>query len=177
MFHVKHRFVRVLLSAVVVSNEKETRRIGFPWTPELVVRSRHSVGGTIDACRAALEMQQAIEALNTLRTSRGEPLLVTGIGINTGSVIAGGLGARDRLHYTIIGDTVNAAQRIEGLTRQLLNGSGVLISHATYTELEEDRSAFHIEALGVQTIKGRVERMMIYHLEERGSRPDLNMTF
>jgi class 3 adenylate cyclase/ActR/RegA family two-component response regulator len=129
------------------------------------------------ACRAALEMQQAIEALNTLRASRGEPLLVTGIGINTGSVIAGGLGARDRLHYTIIGDTVNAAQRIEGLTRQLLNGSGVLISHATYTELEEDRSAFHIEALGVQTIKGRVERMMIYHLEERGSRPDLNMTF
>ncbi len=65
------------------------------------------------ACKCALEMLDAISDINMRRAERGEPTFVTGIGLNTGLVTAGALGAADRLHYTIIGDTVNTAQRIE----------------------------------------------------------------
>ncbi len=128
------------------------------------------------ACRAALEMQRAIQELNSLRTQRGEPPLVTGIGINTGEVIAGSLGARDRLHYTIVGDTVNTTQRLEALTRQLINGSGSVLSYATYTALEEQRSGFALEPLGLHTVRGKLERVMVYRLEGRSERPRLDLT-
>ena len=59
------------------------------------------------ACQVAVEMYQTIEELNQRRAVRGEPALFSGIGVNTGVITAGGLGTSDRLHYTIIGDTVN----------------------------------------------------------------------
>ena len=67
------------------------------------------------ACQTAVEMLRLINALNASRRQRGEPEFVTGIGVNTGVVIAGGLGTSDRLHYTIIGDTVNTTSRLEVL--------------------------------------------------------------
>ncbi len=116
------------------------------------------------ACNAALEMVREIDALNNTRVQRGDPPMITGIGINTGEVIAGGLGSRDRLHYTIIGDTVNTTQRLEALTRRVVKGSGVLIGHATYTALEERQGEYMIEPLGLHSIKGRQERVMVYRL-------------
>lgn len=116
------------------------------------------------ACRAAARMLLALEELNTARTARGDPPLITGIGINTGVVIAGGLGARDRLHYTIIGDTVNTTQRIEALTRDLIEGSGVLVSHTTYTALAEQTRAFEWQPLGRHQVRGKQEPIEIYRL-------------
>jgi class 3 adenylate cyclase/CheY-like chemotaxis protein len=117
-----------------------------------------------EACMAAVLMLDVIDRLNVQRVERGDPPLATGIGVNTGVIISGGLGTSDRLHYTIIGDTVNTAQRVEGLTRELLKVSGILISHATYTALEEYRSQFTIEPLGAYSVKGKVDRLMVYRL-------------
>jgi adenylate cyclase len=116
------------------------------------------------ACRAALEMLTAIDDLNRLRVERGELPLVTGIGINTGLVIAGGLGASDRLHYTIIGDSVNTAQRLETLTRQLITGSGSLLGEATYQALGETTINFRMESMGAHAVKGKTDRVAVYRL-------------
>jgi class 3 adenylate cyclase/CheY-like chemotaxis protein len=120
----------------------------------------------LGACTAAAEMLKVINELNARRQERGDPPLATGIGINTGVVTAGGLGSSDRLHYTIIGDTVNTAQRLEGLTRQLLDASGVLVGQVTYQALADQRSAFRFEPMGLHAVKGKEEQVEVYRLLE-----------
>lgn len=116
------------------------------------------------ACRAAVEMMAVIDRLNIRRVERGEPPLSTGLGINTGPVIAGGLGTSDRLHYTIIGDTVNTAQRIEILTRELYTTSTALVSQSTQAALNGQSGEFTLDPLGSYVVKGKSERLMVYRL-------------
>jgi adenylate cyclase len=108
-------------------------------------------------------MLEAIERINARRSQRGEPPFITGIGINTGIVTAGGLGSTDRLHYTVIGDTVNTTQRLENLTRQL-GGSGVIISQHTWLALRKLPVKFKLELLGVKPLKGKSEALPVYRL-------------
>jgi len=121
------------------------------------------------ACKAAVEMLAAIEQLNVRRVERGEPLLATGIGLNTGVVTAGGLGTSDRLHYTIIGDTVNTTQRLESLTRNLFSTSGALISQSTFSALGEKRQDFSLEPMGMHLVKGKAEQLLVYRLQTAGA--------
>ena len=116
------------------------------------------------ACQTALEMLQAINELNELREARGEPPLITGIGVHTGIVTAGGLGSSDRMHYTIIGDTVNTTQRLESLTRQLFNESAILVSQATLDALGDAKDSFQFQELGSFTVRGKSERVTVFHL-------------
>ncbi len=121
----------------------------------------------VSACRTALAMLSAIERINRIRISRGDPQFTTGIGVNTGLLIAGGLGSTDRMHYTIIGDTVNTTQRIEGLTRDLCRESGIVISRATLNALGSYREEFAIEPLGFHQVKGKSEQVLVYSLKTR----------
>lgn len=116
------------------------------------------------ACCAALEMEAAISQLNEKRIERGDLPFITGIGIHTGLVMAGGLGTRDRIHYTIIGDTVNTAQRIEGLTRELFADNGVLMTQATLDALAEKQNEFIVREIGFHSVKGKEEKIMVYQL-------------
>lgn len=115
------------------------------------------------ACQAALEMLEAVELFNARREVQGEPPFVAGIGINTGPVTAGGLGSADRLHYTIIGDTVNTAQRLESSTRQFERGS-IIVSENTACRLRQAGDEFHLEPLGAHTLKGKADELLIYRL-------------
>lgn len=115
------------------------------------------------ACQSAVGMLTVIEQINARRVEREEPPLVTGIGINTGSLTAGGLGTADRLNYTIIGDTVNTTQRIEGVTREF-GESGVIVSENTINALGEKRSEFRFEPLGEHILKGKNEPIWLYRL-------------
>ncbi len=116
------------------------------------------------ACLAATEALQAIDRLNVQRKARGEPEMISGIGINTGVVIAGGLGTSDRLHYTVIGDTVNSAQRLESLTRDLFDNSAILVSHSVYSALAENQVKFSFEPLGFHQVRGKFEKIQVYRM-------------
>ncbi len=115
-------------------------------------------------CQAALSMLDAIDRLNTRREMRGDPPFAAGIGVNTGPVTAGGLGSADRMHYTIIGDTVNATVRLEGLTRQLGEENSAVISQHTLFALRDKRHEFELESMGAHNVKGKVEQLLVYRL-------------
>ena len=81
------------------------------------------------AVRAALAMGRALVEVNRDFAERGLPAVGMGVGINTATVVAGNMGSESRLNYTVIGDGVNLASRIEGLTR--VYGVPVIVCEAT----------------------------------------------
>jgi adenylate cyclase len=117
------------------------------------------------ACLAALAILEAMDTLNERRVARGDPPFITGIGINTGPVTAGGLGSTDRLHYTIIGDTVNTTARLQNLTRQFGQESSAVISQHALFALHQQRHDFELESLGVHNVKGKEEQLLVYRLK------------
>lgn len=86
------------------------------------------------ACRAALRQQAALADLNRQFTAQGWPSLACRIGLHTGEAVVGNLGSRKRFDYTVIGDTVNLASRLEGLNK--FYGTSILASDTTARECE-----------------------------------------
>ncbi len=84
------------------------------------------------AVQAALQMERELTALNQELEALGEPPMEIGIGIDSGEVIAGNVGSKNRLEYTVIGDPVNRSSRIEQLNKSL--GTRILVSERTYQE-------------------------------------------
>lgn len=115
------------------------------------------------ACQTALAMQEAIRILNEERQHQNLVKLTGGIGINTGVVVAGGLGTAERVHYTVIGDTVNTTARLEGFTRQF-DDISIVISQNTWQALGEYRHQFRFVNLGQQHFKGKTETVTVYRL-------------
>jgi len=111
------------------------------------------------AVKTALDMQRRLNGLNEKWTSEGREPLVIGIGINTGEVIAGNIGDMRRMEYTVIGDNVNLASHIEGLTKNF--NCPILMSASTY-ELVKDKVV--AKNLGSVSMKGKLREVEIYEL-------------
>lgn len=112
------------------------------------------------AVRAARDMREAVRQLNQHREQNGQPPIKIGIGIHTGTVAAGMLGGTLQAEYTVIGDAVNVASRIEGLTKEY--GVDLLISETTWAQLREPRQG---EKLATAQIRGRKEPVVLYTIE------------
>ena len=102
-------------------------------------------------------MRQRLEALNQDLARNDLPQLSIGIGLHTGELLIGAIGSTKRLDYTVIGDTVNVASRIEGMTRKY--PVEILLSGATLAELPPDRGFYEIATVKV---KNREEPLVLW---------------
>ncbi len=92
------------------------------------------------AVMTALEMRSALDSFNREIVAQGLSPIRIGVGINSGEVIAGNIGSEERMEYTVIGDIVNTAARLEKLNKEL--GTDILIAESTYELLERDMFDF-----------------------------------
>ena len=115
------------------------------------------------ALAAARAMESALAALNTELDAEGRPPLAIGIGINTARVVAGNIGSSRRLNYSVIGDGVNVAARLQALTRVADYRTNIILSTATCAAA--DRAAADARPLGTVTVKGRSEPVEIFAID------------
>ena len=112
-----------------------------------------------DAVLSAAEMAGALEKFNA--SGRMPQPVRFGIGIHTGRLVAGNVGTMTRLEYTVIGDVVNAASRLESKTKDF--SADILISGAVYDALSPRlKDLFKFESLGSVTLKGKNEGVPVY---------------
>ncbi|MBM9500265.1 adenylate/guanylate cyclase domain-containing protein [Leptospira sp. 201903071] len=117
----------------------------------------HTEFDTEKAIQSALDMRKSLIQFNKNRGTDKKPKIFIGIGINTGEVIAGQIGSEDRLEYTVIGDTVNLASRVESLTKVF--GADILITGNSY---EKVKGIFVVEKLKPIKVKGKKSLQTIY---------------
>ncbi len=114
-----------------------------------------------NAVTAAIEQQREIERLNERWAAAGRPTLAVGMGINTGEVVMGNLGASSRMNYTVVGDAVNLAARLYNIAA----GGEIIISQSTY---EACGAPANVEALEPVSVRGKSQPVTIYRVLDTG---------
>jgi adenylate cyclase len=111
------------------------------------------------AVHAAIEMRRRLAAWNAARHAAGKTELRHGIGIHTGTVLAGNVGSAERLSYALVGDPVNLASRIQALNKDF--GTDILVSAETRRRLD---GAFDLTPLPAAQVKGKAVEVEVYAL-------------
>ena len=111
------------------------------------------------AVRTAIAMMRELSAWNTLRVAAGKLPVDIGIGLNSDLVVSGNIGSKKRMDYTIIGDGVNLAARLESACKQY--GAHILISEFTYKQL---RGTYYSRELDFVIVKGKTQPVAIYEV-------------
>jgi len=115
----------------------------------------------MSSVRCAQEMVKKLKEINEVLSNIVNDEIIIGIGINYGPIIAGNLGSDDRLSYSITGDAVNTAKRIESLTQQLPNA--ILISQKIY---DKTKDIIETKPLGEVQIKGKNRKVNVFQVLE-----------
>lgn len=113
----------------------------------------------LKACKASLEMMEALKVMNEKWESENKPILQIGIGINTGDMIVGNMGSAARMDYTLMGDNVNLGSRLEGTNK--FYKTGIIISEFTYQYVKDD---VIVRELDLIRVKGKALPVKIYEL-------------
>jgi adenylate cyclase len=111
------------------------------------------------AVRTAIAMLRELGVWNTARIKEGKLAVDIGIGLNTDNVVSGNIGSKKRMDYTIIGDGVNLAARLESACKQY--GAHILISEFTYKQL---RGTYYTRELDLVVVKGKTKPVAIYEV-------------
>lgn len=122
----------------------------------------------IRTCYAALDMQKRLSELRVKWKKEGKPELAARCGVNTGIVIVGNMGGKDRFDYTVIGDSVNLASRLEGANKQY--ESKIMISEMTHNHV---KGKVIVRELDMIQVKGKTEPVKVYELLGRS---DMKLT-
>jgi len=120
--------------------------VGFDDHPEMAVQ-------------AALQMRERLIHLNQRLVKQGFSPLSHGIGIHSGAVLAGNIGSQERMAYSLTGDTVNTASRIEGLTKSYQ--CDIILSQTTHNLLTE---SYETTQLPPVSVKGKQDELIVYKL-------------
>ena len=112
---------------------------------------------SVRALRTALAMQAGIRELSAQRVAEGKAPLKIGIGVNAGSAVAGNVGTEARMEYTVIGDSVNLAARLESYAK----AGQILISAATYALVKK---AIDARPLGRMKVRGKEDELDVYEV-------------
>ena len=115
------------------------------------------------AVKSALGMRESLAELNARWRSQGEKEIHIGIGIHQGSVVVGNIGSAspfERFEFTVLGDNVNLASRLEGLTKDY--ACDLIVSESVYQHI---RATHFCRPLGATQVKGKAIRVKIYHVE------------
>ncbi len=119
----------------------------------------------IRAIKAAIEMMTALRSFNDVHQPDGWPRLTMCIGVNTGEVVAGYIGSEDHLNYTVVGDAVNVAQRLQSIASE----SEILISKTVRDAIKEKEHELielkGLTALPPQKVKGKQEAIEVFRVE------------
>lgn len=111
------------------------------------------------ALKSAIEQIEMLQKINESITPKYDVTINIGIGIHTGLVTAGDMGSQGRSDYTVIGDNVNLASRLEGLTKQY--GANILITKATYDKL---KGSYKIRLIDLVEVKGKSQAVEIFEV-------------
>jgi class 3 adenylate cyclase len=124
----------------------------------------------LNACRAGMAIRAAMAKEQERARKEGKDSISIGIGINSGPVVFGSVGARDRMDFTSIGDTVNLAARLEGANKTY--GTKSLITETVY---EKIKGSFLCREIDLMTVKGKTQPVRIYEVlqERRAAAPKL----
>jgi CheY-like chemotaxis protein len=125
-----------------------------------------------DALQAATQMLFQLIEYNQGRIRAGYVPLSVGIGLNTGQLMLGTIGESDRMETTVIGDTVNIASRVEGLTK--IYNNNLLITERTYKKLVKP-SQYHIRVIDAVQIKGKSEIITVYEVFDADSAAEIEL--
>ena len=129
-----------------------------------------------NAVKSCLEMRLGLATLNETRISRGEEPLLMGMGLHYGEAISGTVGSIDRMEFTVIGDTVNMASRIESSTKSF--GTDLLLSDDLAKSVE---GRVILEAAGSVEVKGKSDALKLYKVRgfvlEDGSLQEIKTAF
>jgi class 3 adenylate cyclase len=116
------------------------------------------------ACRTALAIRRALEADNARRRARGEPIFRLRVGIHRGPLVVGNIGAPGRLDYTVVGDTVNLAQRLMELARERLDAEKEVAIVASEAIAGEAETSFRFAEIGSLQPRGREHPVRAFEL-------------
>lgn len=122
----------------------------------------------LNCLRAALKMRAALIFFNRGRGGEKKPIIRIGCGINSGAVVAGQIGSHERMEYTVIGDAVNIASRVEALNKPM--GTDILITEYTYNLVKE---YVVVEEMPPVTVKGKSKPLRVFALINMPNEKDI----
>ena len=149
-----NQFFGVMVDIIFKNNGVLDKFVGDQLMALFGLLSSHNTA-SYDAIKVAIEMQNATEDLMKVRNKQGQITYEIGIGINTGNVIVGNVGSENRMDYTVIGDTVNIAARLEQMTK----GGEIIIGEQTY---RQTNGRFNIQKRGEVHVKNKTKPVICY---------------
>jgi class 3 adenylate cyclase/HAMP domain-containing protein len=159
LVNVLNRYFGVMVDIIINKNGIVDKYIGDAIMALFGAPVKHE-DDALASVLAGLDMRDALDGFNERQRAAGSPEFHTGVGINYGEVTVGNIGTDKKMDYTVIGDAVNLASRLEGLTKQY--HEAIIISETLHDQVKDKVPC---RLLDLVTVKGKTEGVKIYSVK------------